>query len=158
MKKTMKHRSAHKHLFHISKSFLQAFTSPAILYLIVIGNVAMVSCAYLLTILEQGKNSQLHTFYDALWWAFCTVTTVGYGDIVPVTFYGRLVGVFLMLTGACSFFGFTAILIASFSDLTTEKAEETERLTKAEYDDVVKRLIALTEKIEILHSKIESQR
>lgn len=36
---------------------------------------------------------------DALWWAFVTVTTVGYGDIAPSTTSGRVVAVLVMLVG-----------------------------------------------------------
>lgn len=43
------------------------------------------------------------TVWDGMWWALSTVTTVGYGDIVPVTFEGRLVGAVLMIVGLASF-------------------------------------------------------
>lgn len=42
---------------------------------------------------------QMKTYEDVLWWAIQTTTTVGYGDIVPVTQIGRLVGVILMIIG-----------------------------------------------------------
>lgn len=48
---------------------------------------------------EYGHNPGVHTLFDSVWWALVTVTTVGYGDIVPVTTAGRLVAIFLMLTG-----------------------------------------------------------
>jgi voltage-gated potassium channel len=49
---------------------------------------------------ERGKpGASINTFADALWWAFTTVTTVGYGDRYPVTGAGRLVAIGLMLAG-----------------------------------------------------------
>lgn len=45
----------------------------------------------------EGKN-----YSDSIWWAFTTASTTGFGDIVPVTQEGRLVGMFLMIVGlAC---------------------------------------------------------
>lgn len=41
--------------------------------------------------LAEGKS-----FFDSLWWSFVTGMTVGYGDIYPVTFIGRLDGIVLM--------------------------------------------------------------
>ncbi|MFC5939832.1 ion channel [Corynebacterium choanae] len=49
---------------------------------------------------EYGQpGSQIKSFGDALWWSIVTVTTVGYGDITPVTSFGRGVGVVLMIGG-----------------------------------------------------------
>lgn len=44
-------------------------------------------------------NSNIKTLGDAVWWAFTTVTTVGYGDEYPITPIGRTLGVLLMLSG-----------------------------------------------------------
>lgn len=49
---------------------------------------------------ERGaKGANLTTFGDAVWWACSTVTTVGYGDLYPVTAQGRAVAVVLMIVG-----------------------------------------------------------
>ena len=49
-------------------------------------------------IAEHPTNPGFATFGDALWWGIVTLTTVGYGDIVPKTTTGRVAGVFFMLT------------------------------------------------------------
>ena len=46
-----------------------------------------------------ARGFTIRTWPDALWWSITTVTTVGYGDKVPVTRAGRGVAVILMLTG-----------------------------------------------------------
>ena len=44
----------------------------------------------------NAPNSEIKTLEDALWWCVATVTTVGYGDIVPVTSLGRYVAIVYM--------------------------------------------------------------
>jgi voltage-gated potassium channel len=54
------------------------------------------------------------TFPDSLWWAVQTVTTVGYGDIVPESHAGRAIAALLMATGVASLSLVTAVISASF--------------------------------------------
>ncbi len=49
--------------------------------------------------IEQGANPNISTVSDGLWWALVTITTVGFGDITPVTPLGRIVGGVLMIAG-----------------------------------------------------------
>jgi len=56
---------------------------------------------------------------DGIWWAWVTMTTVGYGDLVPSTNEGRLFGSLLILVGICMF----SLLTASFSVFFIEKDE-----------------------------------
>lgn len=53
-------------------------------------------------------------FWDSLWWAVVTMTTVGYGDISPATFGGRVAGVILMLMGIGLLGVFTATIASIF--------------------------------------------
>ena len=57
---------------------------------------------------DVGDGRRVHSFFDALWWSSATITTVGYGDIAPVTPAGRVVGVFTMLVGISTFSVVTA--------------------------------------------------
>jgi len=50
-------------------------------------------------LLEHEQNPQFGVMQDGLWWAFVTLTTVGYGDIVPITPGGRIVAVITMIFG-----------------------------------------------------------
>lgn len=71
---------------------------------------------------EHGINPNVNTFGDALYWAFITVTTVGYGDVTPLTSEGRIISGFLIFIGI-GLVGFasgqlTARLLRSSSDAT----------------------------------------
>ncbi len=61
---------------------------------------------------EAGRNPGVTSFGDSLWWAFVTITTVGYGDIVPVTATGRAVGALLMFVGIGAVGAMTAAIAA----------------------------------------------
>lgn len=57
---------------------------------------------------EYGVNKNINTFGDAMWMAFTTLTTVGYGDCYPITPGGRILCSILVLTGMGLFSLFTA--------------------------------------------------
>ena len=63
---------------------------------------------------ETDPNSNIKTAEDAIWWAFVTVTTVGYGDKFPVTTEGRIIAAFLMVAGVGLFGTFTGFIAAWF--------------------------------------------
>ncbi len=62
---------------------------------------------------EHPVNPEFATFGDSLWWSIVTLTTVGYGDVVPVTTTGRIAAVMIMLTGV-AVLGLLAGTLASF--------------------------------------------
>ncbi|WP_460773237.1 potassium channel family protein [Microbacterium sp. GXF7504] len=73
-----------------------------------------------LAVLENERHApgaNITTFGDAVWWAFCTVTTVGYGDYTPVTFQGRVLAVLLMLGGVV----LVGLVVATFSSWVTDR-------------------------------------
>ncbi len=62
---------------------------------------------------EQKTNSAINTLFDAVWYTIVTVTTVGYGDIAPASFWGRLSAMALLLVGV-AIFGALSGKFASF--------------------------------------------
>lgn len=63
---------------------------------------------------ETTPNSNIKSAEDALWWAFTTITTVGYGDKYPITTEGRLIAAILMTTGVGLFGTFTGYVASWF--------------------------------------------
>lgn len=62
------------------------------------GSVTLIG-SILVWLAERNTNPNLADFGESVWWAIVTVTTVGYGDITPITKIGRAVAVILMVTG-----------------------------------------------------------
>ena len=82
-------------------------------FLLVYGVGLVIIAATVVASVEGGEGASIRSFPDALWWAMATITTVGYGDMVPVSTVGRAMGYILMLGGIAFFSGITANL-ASF--------------------------------------------
>jgi len=78
---------------------------------------------------SQVPNSKIKTLLDALWWCVATVTTVGYGDIVPVSNIGRIVALFFYM-----FFGISmiAILLSVITNTFYKRRFEKEEREKRE--------------------------
>ena len=90
-----------------------------------------------------GKNlknlTQLSLFSNALWWSVVTITTVGYGDMYPVTEAGRAIGYVLMFGGIGIFGAITANLAVLMSQ------------SKGGKDDP---MIKLTQEVKLLRNEI----
>jgi voltage-gated potassium channel len=95
---------------------LQAKRSELEVALVFTASVILVSATGLY--LSEGNVQPEHfgSIPRALWWAVCTVTTVGYGDVVPVTVVGRLLGGLTALAGIGSIAIPTGILVVGFGE------------------------------------------
>jgi len=61
-----------------------------------------------------STNANIHTPSDALWWSIVTIATIGYGVKYPVTNEGRIIGIFVIITGVGLFSAFTGFLANTF--------------------------------------------
>jgi voltage-gated potassium channel len=113
---------------------------------------------------EHATNPGFATYGDALWWGIVTLTTVGYGDIVPNTSAGRWAAVVIMITGI-SVLGLLAGSMASFFRLDTSDAKagspETDGTAvetappDAGYDGLVRQIVDLQGQMARLTEQLE---
>jgi voltage-gated potassium channel len=93
---------------------------------------------------RDAAGATITNFGDAVWWAFCTVTTVGYGDYTPVTVRGRVVAVMLMIGGVV----LVGLITATFASWVTERVtrghEERRPATRADVAEVLHAMEART--------------
>ena len=107
-----------------------------------LGNVAIyalglvLACSFIVKAVEP-PSSGYATYGDAIWWGFVTLTTVGYGDLVPVTTAGRVAAVILML-GGVAFLGTLAGTLAAFFGVGSDGKP-------VEYDDSGDIIVAETD-------------
>ncbi|MBD3223216.1 MAG: hypothetical protein GF313_00690 [Caldithrix sp.] len=80
---------------------------------IVIGIITFIAAA-LVGLFEGDTNEQFNSFWDAVWWVIVTISTVGYGDRVPVTPAGRIIGVVIIFLGMASISVITATIATVF--------------------------------------------
>lgn len=102
--------STKKVISHIYKNKAQgALTSVSVIAILLV-----IFSAIAILQVETDPNSNIKTAEDAIWWAYVTITTVGYGDKFPVTTEGRLIAAVLMTAGVGLFGTFTAYVASWF--------------------------------------------
>ena len=108
-------------------------------YTAVVGLVVVLTGAFGVFVVEAETNKSITSLGDALWWAVVTATTVGYGDVSPVTLEGRLIAVFLMFTGIGVIGVFTATVASYFFE---QEQKDVQTLT-SRLDAIERKLDAL---------------
>jgi voltage-gated potassium channel len=74
-------------------------------------------CIVVLQVEHDAPDGKIRSASDVLWWAMTTVTTVGYGDMYPVTTTGRIAGAILMVSGI----GYLATVLGVFAQAFVPK-------------------------------------
>ena len=80
--------------------------------------------------IEVEHNPNMNSVADGLWWALVTVTTVGFGDIAPVSGFGRVVGGILMLIGMVNLGLFASIVGHTLPAALMKLREEQFRMSR----------------------------
>ncbi len=96
-----------------------------LLYLLLTAAAVIIIGSIVIFYVESSHpDSQIKTMLDAVWWTVATVTTVGYGDIVPVTDAGKVVAIFFMFFGIGTLAVFLSVLGTRFYKRKFEKEEK----------------------------------
>jgi voltage-gated potassium channel len=101
---------------------------------------------------HKDPNANITTGQDALWWAFVTISTVGYGDHYPVTSSGKLVASLVIVCGVGVFgmiSGLITSLITSPTHHESQRAENKER----KLDKILEQQQLILERIEALEKQ-----
>lgn len=143
----------------LSERILTMLKHPTFGALTLLGNGTIVLTAGVFYYLEKEINPELSSYLDALWWAVSTVTTVGDGRIVPYTFFGKVLGILMMIFGTALFCSFTALFSTvlmgfKLQEVEKELAQVDERVQElsSEFDEDE---IALNETIQKLESTLK---
>ncbi len=108
-------------------------------------------------IAESGApNAIITTAQDAIWWGLVTITTVGYGDMVPVTGMGRIIGIFLLFAGIALFSVLTGFIANFFI------APHRNRLRRGARDETSATLLSMhqllaeqDERSQLMHQRLD---
>jgi ABC-type amino acid transport substrate-binding protein len=110
---------------HNLRDALLAATSPTVLRILAGLIITIIIAAHIIWLLERQRNpaypsSYIRGVWESIWWSAVTVTTVGYGDKIPVGRFGRIFSILWMLTGLFLIANFTANVT---SELTFQRIQ-----------------------------------
>ncbi len=108
--------------------------------------------AALIVLRHEPAESGFDTFGDSLWWALVSFTTVGYGDLYPITPAGRLAGALMMFMGLVALGTVSAVLATSF---TGEGEEEAAPESPEQLDRVLEELQRLRGEVADLRVQLD---
>lgn len=106
----------------IGKAILGRKIQSVFLSVVLIAFTLIVTSSILVLNFESKAGGPIKTPFDAIWWSISTLTTVGYGDVYPVSIEGRMVAIVLMVAGV-GIFGTFSGFIASWIIGPTQKKE-----------------------------------
>ena len=123
---------------------ITAYTAGGVSLLILLSSLAVLDA-------ERGApGTPITTFGEAVWWSLVTITTIGYGDLAPVTAVGRCAAVLLMVGGVALAGVVTATLASWIVSLVAEEGAEQEAATRAQVEALQQQVAALSERVELL--------
>ena len=116
--KISNYSSALEDFFSAIKAYWRSFS--AALYLMVIA--LFLSSALMYIAEHDSQPEKFSSIPETMWWGLITLTTVGYGDVSPVTPLGKIIGAFTAIMGVCTVALLTGIVASAFANQRAQKA------------------------------------
>ena len=143
------------------RSFLAAQTQRAVanqrvfLYLAVTTLLVGLLAGFVVTLVDK---QDFPTFGDGIWWAIVTLGTVGYGDIVPHTAWGRVVGSLVIVFGVTFIAFLTAIVTSAFVSAAEQRARVVEQQREEASEEETRKLLrSLQAQLEAIEAKLDAR-
>ena len=106
----------------------------------------------------EGQKNGFESIGRSIYWAITTLTTVGYGDIVPYTVFGKIIASFMMILGYAIIAVPTGIVSAEFANQrATKRQEENQNEIIDKEDQIMKKEDQIIKQIKKLNQKIDQQ-
>jgi voltage-gated potassium channel len=98
------------------------------------------------------------TFGTAVWWAIVTLGTVGYGDVVPHTAWGRVVGSLVIVFGVTFIAFLTATVTSAFVSAEEQEAREREREREERSESEIRELLrSVKTQLDAIEAKLDGR-
>lgn len=99
-----------------------------------------------------------HSVGEGIWWAIVTLATVGYGDVVPTTPWGRVIGSIVIVFGVTFLAFLTATVTSLFVSSEQEVAAEREREERAKSAEETRALLRrLDDRLSAIESRLDTR-
>lgn len=128
------------------------YVCSSVILLIYVGSLAE------LDVERNAPGTTITDFGKTIWWAFVTTTTVGYGDMSPVTWQGKCIAVGLMIAGIALISVITATLASWIVDRVSDEADKRANETESETTRLSGNVAELTDAVDRLRDDIAKLR
>lgn len=106
------------------KTITQVFKNKAnqlISSMVVVGLLMIIASVLMYNFESEAQPDKFSNAFDSLWWAMSALTTVGYGDVYPITVAGKILGIVIAIIGIGMVAVPTGIITAGFSEVLHNK-------------------------------------
>ena len=127
----------------VGRRLFTIWREPLFLVITVWGHFCILTGSVIFYQAEHGVNDKVQSFLDAIYWAMQTVTTVGYGDLAPITVTGKVVSIFMMAFGSLFLWTYASLLVSVILSARFEAVEK----EISEDDKMMRELMAKVDRI-----------